>query len=78
VKPRRGPSKPIQASAFRSPTCAQPRCTAAQAAAARDSATRLLRAQPGFTVSPFRSVVGVNPSVFDLFASAWLDAGVPA
>jgi tetratricopeptide (TPR) repeat protein len=49
-----------------------------QAAAARDSATRLLRAQPGFTVSPFRSVVGVNPSVFDLFASAWLDAGVPA
>jgi hypothetical protein len=30
VKPRRGPSKPIQASAFRSPTCAQPRCTAAK------------------------------------------------
>lgn len=47
------------------------------AAAARETAARLLVAQPGFTVSGFRSVVGVNPAVFDLFADAWLGAGVP-
>lgn len=51
---------------------------AGQAAAARDAAERLLLAQPGFTVSGFRSVVGVNPAVFDLFADAWQGAGVPA
>lgn len=51
---------------------------AGQAAAARDAAERLLLAQPGFTVSGFRTVVGVNPAVFDLFADAWLGAGVPA
>ena len=42
------------------------------------AAERLLVAQPGFTVSGFRSVVGANPAVFDLFADAWLDAGLPA
>jgi TolB-like protein len=47
-------------------------------AAARRSAARLLIAQPGFSISAFRSVVGVNPAVFDLFADAWLAAGVPA
>jgi TolB-like protein/Tfp pilus assembly protein PilF len=51
---------------------------AGDAAAARDSAERLLVAQPGFTISGFRTVVGVNPAVFDLFANAWLRAGVPA
>ena len=44
---------------------------------ARDTVRRMLGIDPGFSISRFRVTVGVDESVFDDFAQAWREAGVP-
>lgn len=44
---------------------------------ARDTARRMLGIDPGFRISRFRVTVGVNEAVFDDFAQAWREAGIP-
>lgn len=44
---------------------------------AQTAARQLLRMDPAFTVGAYRTTVGVNPVVFEEFAAAWLEAGLP-
>lgn len=44
---------------------------------ARETVRRMLSIDPGFCISRFRVTVGVDESVFDDFAQAWREAGVP-
>lgn len=45
---------------------------------ARSAAREVLKRDPTFSVQGFRKTVGMNPSVFDPFASAWIKAGLPS
>jgi adenylate cyclase len=44
---------------------------------ARAAARQLLRLDPAFKISRYRVTVGLNPDVFEKFAAAWLEAGLP-
>jgi len=44
---------------------------------ARQTVQRMLAIDPGFCIARFRVTVGVDRSVFEDFAQAWRDAGVP-
>ena len=44
---------------------------------AQEAARAVLALHPTFTIARFKDVVGVNPTVFALFAAAWEIAGLP-
>jgi tetratricopeptide (TPR) repeat protein len=44
---------------------------------ARKAARDVLERDPGFRIQGFRQTVGIKPMVFDPFAAAWRQAGLP-
>jgi TolB-like protein/tetratricopeptide (TPR) repeat protein len=44
---------------------------------AKRAASNVLQRDPGFRIAGFRQTVGINPTVFEPYAAAWRQAGLP-